>query len=140
MKPQFSKKDIRRTIERAVEAMEQDLIDRLSIIGTKFVINARSTNTYKDRTGNLRHSIGYVVLRDGQPIDGNFHPGGEGSEKAKSITKELSTEFKTGFALIVVAGMDYAAYVEAKGFDVISGSSLQAEADLKRIFKKFRKT
>ena len=139
MKPKFTQKSIRRYINQSIENLERILIDRLTQIGEQFVIDARSTNTYKDQTGNLRHSIGYLVLKDGQTIIGNFDADGVGSNRAKAVTKELANDFKTGYALIVVAGMNYAAYVEAKGYDVITGSSLTAETELKRALNKIRK-
>lgn len=139
MKPKFTQKSIRRYINQSIENLERILIDRLTQIGEQFVIDARSTNTYKDQTGNLRHSIGYIVLKDGQTIIGNFDADGVGSNRAKAVTKELANDFKTGYALIVVAGMNYAAYVEAKGYDVITGSSLTAETELKRALSKIRK-
>ena len=56
----------------------------------------------------------------------------------KNRTKNLesSNEYETdkdGLTLSNTA--DYASYVEAKGFDVLSGSALRAEKKLKEIFE-----
>lgn len=138
--PKFSVHDIRRMIERRVAVIENASVDQLKQIGELFIIDARSTRTYTDRTGNLRHSIGYLILKDGEQIFGNFQEAGTGknkeplvgSENGHKLALEVGKEHSTGYVLIVVAGMNYAAYVEAKGFDVITASGLTAEANLKR--------
>lgn len=88
---------------------------------------------YIDWTANLRSSIGYVVIVDGNPVTvGDFTPvpgkdgsGQEGSEKGKTFALSLAPEFPSGITLVVVAGMKYAKYVSAKGYDVIdSGAAL----------------
>lgn len=139
MKPKFTQKSIRRHIDRAIEGFENVLIDTFSQVGAQFVRDARLTQTYKDQTGNLRHSIGFTVLKDGVSIFENFENDGVGTGKARELINNLSDDFRKGYALIVVAGMNYAAYVEAKGYDVITGSSLQAETELKRILNKIKK-
>ena len=49
---------------------------------------------------------------------------------------EASTSFDVDKdALTLEAGMDYASYVEAKGYDVISGAALRAEKKLKEMFE-----
>lgn len=56
--------------------------------------------------------------------------------KNRSGNLEASNDFdvdKDGLALENSA--DYASYVEAKGFDVLSGSALRAEKKLKEIFE-----
>lgn len=139
MKPQFTTKDIenfaRKRIEVLIEVIENILIET----GEEFVRTARVNGEYTDRTSNLRGSIGYSVLRDGQTIAGNFEGSKEGQEKAGQLIDKVAADYPTGYILIVVAGMDYAAYVEAKGYDVITGSSLKAESTLTRSINRLRK-
>lgn len=134
--PKFNKADIRRVIEEKIKQIDEAVLMALQRAGERFVKNARSTNTYKDQTGNLRSSIGYVILKNGaQIVDGGFvvyNTGGEGARIGKKIIDQISKEYGTGYVLICIAGMDYAAAVESKGYDVITGSSKIAEADLKK--------
>lgn len=131
--PKFTKADIKKMLADKVGRIQQAVLLNLQRIGEQFVAGARDTNTYKDRTGNLRSSIGYVILKDGKQLFESFENkgGDEGVERAKELTAESAKKFPKGFVLIGVAGMDYAAAVEAKGFDVISASSIEAETNLK---------
>lgn len=93
----------------------------------------RHQPNYIDWTANLRSSVGYVVIVDGNPVTvGDFAPvagkdgsGQEGAAAGKAFALSLAPEFPQGITLVVVAGMKYAKYVSAKGYDVIdSGAAL----------------
>lgn len=106
-------------------------------IGETFVNDAKSIATYKDRTGNLRASIGYILINNGkiqnQNISGSKK---DGKAAALSFASILKSEYPNGLILVGFAGMQYAAAVEAKNFDVISGSAPTA-AMMKKAFEKF---
>ena len=53
--------------------------------------------------------------------------GREGSRGGKEYAMQLVRDFPHGIVLIVVAGMNYASYVSAKGYDVLDGSELLAD-------------
>jgi hypothetical protein len=136
----FSKKQIQLFIQQRLAKLEAVIMLRLTRAGEHFVANARSVNTYKDQTKNLRSSIGYVIMKDGEQVMDSF-PGGdsEGKKKGKTVADMLKRKYPTGYALICVAGMEYAAAVESKGFDVVSGSGLRCEAELKKAFEEIQK-
>ena len=131
---QFTSADIRRFIEKKILIVEDIIKDQLIDIGEEFVRNARSVNTYTDRTRNLRGSIGYVVLKDKVAVFGNFDGVSTGQFRAKRLVVTIRSEHPRGFVLIVVAGMNYAVYVEAKGYDVLTGSSQIADRETKQQF------
>ena len=120
--PGFNQGDIDRKIDRFKVNIEQRIIWTLAMAGEKFVNDARNTQTYQDKTGNLRSSIGYIIARDGNIIQENIEGKAEGRAQAKKIANEVLRENKKGFILIGFAGMEYAAAVESKGYDVITGS------------------
>lgn len=105
----------------------------LARAGEEFVTMARSIQTYKDRTGNLRSSTGYAILQDGVAVqaivtDANVgeqdkRDGRTGVETSHRLIRELSTTYPKGLVLILMAGMSYAAAVEARGYDVITHSA-----------------
>ena len=132
--PKFTENDIRNFILKKIEVIQDVVKDQLVDVAEQFVADARTVNTYKDRTSNLRGSIGYAIVKDGVEIFGNFDGVAEGQAKSKQLVNEVQADYPKGFALIVVAGMNYAVYVEAKGFDVLTGSSQTAESNLKRQF------
>jgi len=135
--PGFSQGDVDRRINRFTVSIEQRIIWTLAMVGENFVNDARNIRTYKDQTGNLRSSIGYIIARDGNIIQENIEGKAEGRAQAKKITDEVLRENKKGFVLIVVAGMEYAAAVESKGYDVITGSVPVAKALLKSKIKEY---
>jgi len=120
--PGFSQGDIDRRIDRFKVNIEQRIIWTLAMAGEKFVNDARSTRTYQDQTGNLRSSIGYIIARDGNVIQENIEGKAEGTAQARKIANEVLRKNNKGFILIGFAGMEYACAVEAKGYDVITGS------------------
>jgi len=56
-------------------------------------------------------------------------------DKGAQLIDELAAQYPKGMILVVVAGMEYAAAVESKGYDVISGASFVAQ-DLMTYMKK----
>lgn len=120
--PMFSMANVARRIEDFGDSRIQKGIETLAYIGENFVDNARSTDTYKDRTSNLRGSIGYVILLDGDIQMEDLKGAQESQAAAQQLIQELREKYDEGLVLIGFAGMQYAAAVEALGFDVITGS------------------
>ena len=136
IRPKFNATQIAKMMAGKRIAIHNAIQQRLQFIGETFVVNARNTNTYMDQTGNLRSSIGYVVYHNGQLLSDDF-PGDkpEGVAKARELATDVAADHPTGFVLVCVAGMDYAASVEAKGYDVITNSTLETVQDLKNMVK-----
>lgn len=142
LQPKFNKDQIRDQLQERKDRILQAIQFRLQRVGETFVTNARNNGNYKDHTGNLRGSIGYVVLVNGIQVDENFksYPPaasslagtGLGPDQAKAVIDEIIAKYPWGYVLICVAGMEYAAAVEAKNFDVITSSSLIAKSDLQK--------
>lgn len=107
---------------------EKKIVEMLTFAGENFVKETRemtaASGGFHDITGNLRSSIGYFVVRDGEIVDKMVYEADSGSDRktgvttAENLIKKLASH--SGFQLIGMAGMEYASYVEAKGFNVIS--------------------
>lgn len=146
MKALFSDEDVERWFDEFQEEAEDEIIRLLQYGGETFVQYARKNKAYRDCTGNLRSSIGYIILKDGQKFSENFEKSGSGTDQAiglqagSKLAKEVARMYPMGFVLIGVAGMEYAAYVEATGREVISSSSKRAEdmmrKAMERVFSK----
>lgn len=123
--------EIDRYITGRVEAIKKALVYNLCAVGEQVLNAAHLTNSYKDQTGNLRSSIGYVVAVDGEIVQmssfDTVKEGREGSRGGKEYAMQLVRDFPHGIVLIVVAGMNYASYVSAKGYDVLESSELLAD-------------
>ena len=123
--------EIDRYTEQKLKGLEQAVIRTLAYCGELCLNVARSTNSYKDQTGNLRSSIGYVVTVDGRIVNQSdfetVKKGWDGSKQGAAFAKQLVRRFPKGICLIVVAGMEYAAHVKNRGYDVLDSSELTAD-------------
>ena len=141
--PKFKSSDIKKLIEEKFKRIEAAILLRLQKVGEDFVTNARIGGTYTDRTGNLRSSVGYLVLRNGQQYTkGGFElilTGVDGTKKGRVVLEEVASKYPTGLVLIVVSGMSYSAAVESRGRDVLTGSSQIAVIELKAAMERIRK-
>lgn len=103
----------------AVEAKKRVIADALCYVGERCLIEARDGGTYTDQTGNLRSSIGYAVLINGQVLQyvcaDKVKDGSEGvSQGLQYLRSRIQKASRKGIILIVTAGMNYAEYVETK--------------------------
>jgi hypothetical protein len=140
--PKFSANDIAKWSAEVRARVINTMLSRLQFVGEDFVVNARSINTYMDQTNNLRSSIGYVVSYNGNILSQNFEVSGKGTgsgekgvQEAQKLAKDIADNYPTGFVLVCVAGMDYAAAVESRGYDVITNSSITAVSDLRQAMR-----
>lgn len=123
------------------ENAESALYEKLQEAGEYFVKLARESGTYQDQTGNLRSSIGYVIVKDGTLLTKNFakHTKSKsevnkpvnGDQIAEKLAVNIAGQIK-GFVLVGLAGMNYSVFVEAKGLEVVSSSAMQTEMWLKK--------
>jgi len=140
IKANFDMKEIKMKLEQAQMELEREVIRLLNYLGEKCVDRAKEVGSYEDRTSNLRNSMGFVVLKDGIPVTESFKgKTEEGRVNGQKIASEVSEKHKKGLVLIVVAGMNYAAYVESKDRDVLASTELWAEGEAERIFNKLMK-
>lgn len=126
---------------RAKEEYDRKAVEWLSVLGERVVKYAREHGSYTDRTGNLRNSIGYVVVQYGRIVTEDFSIGsghGEAKAQARAYALEVARELPADKTYLVwVAGMEYAKYVEAKGFDVLEGSGDWVEATAEKLKAEF---
>ena len=128
---------------RAKEEYDRKAIVFLQSVGERVVKYAREHGSYTDQTGNLRHSIGYVIIQYGKVVSENFSSGNgypEAQQEAREAAMKVASELpKMHTYLVWVAGMKYARYVEAKGYDVIQGSGNWVESNVESLKEEFRR-
>ena len=144
--PRFDKKQIRQFLDAKRENVRNAVILNLQRVGEQFIAKARTVNTYKDQTGNLRSSKGYVIMENGRQIRSAFSSapgpergGPEGVDRGEEVAAEVAADHPLGFVLVCVAGMQYAKSVEDKGYDVITNSSTAAAASLRKAMARLLK-
>lgn len=142
LRKRFNQSDIYKRLKYDVASIEVAIINRMRRVGEQFITDARNEQTYKDRTGNLRSSIGYFILKGNLVLDWNLFGKAKGIEAAKELLRSLPKS--DAIRLVGVAGMDYASAVEARGLNVITMQSMVAieelDVQLKRLEKKVGRT
>lgn len=125
-------------IEKQASKKVLDYLAILKRVGRKTVTSIRTgdASNWNDQTGNLRNSIGFIIISDGTVVEENFtdtvSTGTSGVAAGRKYAQELAAKYPKGYVLIIVAGMEYAAYVEA-----IEGKAVLAQGRLlaKRLHK-----
>ena len=85
--------------------------------------------------------VGYIIAKDGEVVKENFVESDKGTDKTtgkykgRRLAEEVSLSYTGGYVLVGVAGMEYAAAVEAKGYEVVSGANAQCEKYLRDTLK-----
>ncbi len=130
---------IDRYLAAEVAKRERALVRSVRYIGERAVAEARSSGSYRDRTGNLRSSVGYMLLHDGRPIGeaGFTGRGDAGPQRGKAFCRRVVRSFRRGVALVVAAGMPYASHVAALGYNVLDSAQLEAERGMRSLARRF---
>jgi hypothetical protein len=121
LKSNFNEDRSMQDVNRQKDSLYERIINSFIRAGESFVSNARGQmqdhemGTYKDVTTNLRNSIGYFIFHDGEIVRENQV--GNAVEN-KQLVQDLIVP--KGIQLIGIAGMNYASFVESKGYNVIS--------------------
>lgn len=130
--PQNMANDIELALRKKLADELDAIVDSLYEIGLSAVNTIRQNHSYKDQTGNLTSSVGCAVVVDGEIMQiSGFEAikstGEQGAREGRSYVQSLASQFPTGITLIVVAGMNYAAYVERRGIGGMTGGELFAK-------------
>lgn len=146
LKPKFKATDFEGAFKQMELMAEQNIIRIFRFAGEKAVNVAKGSTEYQDRTANLRNSIGFVIAKKGQIIDEHFDPSAKGSIPSNldplKFGKGLATEVARGtneLTLIIVAGMRYAVYLEAKGRDVLTSAEQFAKVEVPKLLKQLKR-
>lgn len=127
-------------IEQQMKRITDALVYNLKYVGEQCLNAARQSQAYRDQTGNLRSSVGYVLAMDGKIIEQSTFEvvknGAAGARSGIQYAKEVVRQFPEGIVLVVVAGMNYASHVSAKGYDVLDSSELLAEKLVPQMLRK----
>ena len=136
--------DIADYIANQLKASQQALVKVFEYVGESCIAEARVAGNYTDRTGNLRSSIGYVIVVDGKVQKTVIVSPSKGDDKSKGKTsavnmlKELVHGYPNGVALVIVAGMNYAGYVEARNYNVLLSAEQLSKTMLPMLLRQLK--
>jgi hypothetical protein len=140
--PIFSDSDIEKFYDKFAERAEEKIIKFFVQAGEEGAKRAKENKGFNDITGNLRSSLGYAVVVNGRVVMGKFDQineksGEEGVKESSRLIRELAAKYDKGYVLILLAGMNYAIYVEnMEGKDVIASSAIWLEDYLRTTMQK----
>lgn len=145
IKANFSQKDVEAYLDRKFLEFHNRVIKAFGFMGEQCLVEMRTNKTYMDQTGNLTASGGYLIVVDGNIVtaagfekDGGTTDGATGKTQGRSLAVSLAAGFKSGYALIVVVGMNYAYAVESRGKNVLASAELLAEKKLPGLLKSLK--
>lgn len=125
------KGDISR-LDSLLEGIDDGYYAALSEIGREATSNAKMTGTYQNQTGNLRNANGGCVVRSGRIIDLWVESDGSHPKAVEKTENLLIYSNKPKDGLYLANGMEYASFVESKGFEVIlSNGVLYAQSQIR---------
>ena len=121
--------DLEKQYEMEVNRLKRQVKLKLQRVGEVYASTAKEKGSYKDQTSNLRNANGYGIKENGSLTDiSSGRPETEQGIKRQSVKAEIE--------LICGNGMDYASYVQRKGYDVTDSAQLAAEAEARKQFDK----
>lgn len=122
--------DVDAYLKDQLSKREKSIIRTLNFVGITCINEARTNGKYIDQTGNLRSSIGYAIIQNGVIVNQSrfeqVKDGKDGKKEGSELLSDLISSSTKGIVLIVVAGMNYAAYVETS-LNVLTSAELLAQ-------------
>lgn len=144
IKAGFTRQDIANRLNQFHANLQEAIVVNLIALGEKCVNWAKDHHTYKDRTGNLTASIGYMVIAKGKIVhkynfQGKLKKRKKGHDAGDDYIREISGGYTNGYALVILAGMQYATDVQRNGRDVLESAEILAEKELPNLIKRIEK-
>ena len=128
--------DISKSLNQQIEVINKQVLMIMQYVGETGVNIARTSGSYHDRTGNLRSSVGLLIIDNGVVTSRNIVAKSvEAKASVDAFISELSAKYTKGMVLILLAGMDYASKVSAMNYDVIDSAEIRTEPMLMRMLK-----
>jgi hypothetical protein len=140
------KVNINDIMKRSFEALQKEIdirVTRAFQMACKETVTwAKQNHQYTQQSGALNSSTGFQLYKDGTLADSFFEQsrGGDNEDgaRAKGIdagqkaAAQRASELGAHICAVIVAGMPYAIYVEAKGYDALTGAEKQFPSILEK--------
>lgn len=136
--------EVEAVLRLSLQILRDEIVRALSYLGETCVGKIRDRSqmeSWIDQSGNLRSSVGYAIYERGKKeIESAFNivkSGREGAAEGKKMVDELASMYSNTYALVVIAAMSYAEYVEAKdNKDVLASTELFARKEVNKYLTK----
>lgn len=127
-----------RQIAQATQEIEAKMVQILADAGRTIAATARANGNYRDVSGDLRNSNGFLLMIDGV-IKAEEFLSGNGGSKARSLALQVADTSRDTICLVVVNGMDYAAKVESRGADVLTSAEQFAKRAIPQMLQQLKR-
>lgn len=136
-----NKDAISKYIQRQKVLIEKALIFNLEALVSELQTHAKNNAGYEDQTSNLKSSIGGVLLKNKRPVTyRGFEGESDGTSTGLEFINSLISDQNNGYVIVIVAGMEYATYVEdIHQLNVLKKTELKMNRDLPLLLKKLSK-
>lgn len=135
--------DTKAVAKEMEKAINDAILEKLIEVGERAItivrLKIKTDGGYDNWTGNLRSSTGFIIYKDGKVVNKNFEASPVGTDKATGLRVGLEKALDTlreskGWGIVMVSGMEYASWVESKGYDVLKGARIGLEEALQQAF------
>jgi len=126
-------------IQKEIDAEALRHLSKVLNVAIEKVRKKMESKPYEDHTGNLNSSTGFIIYKDGKVVYKDFRESDKGTDKRTGLKEGLSLALaelraSIGWGIVLVSGMEYASWVQSRGFDVLLGTSLNLDTILKEAF------
>ena len=134
-------------IQKRVDQRIDGIVEYLRKQGVVYTTAARNktlaNRPYTNRTFNLVSSVGFAIVKDREIIESYFpllETGSEGKAKGEATAERFAKEDAGSdeLVLVLVAGEDYASFVQDKGFSVTAMASIEFAGFLNQKWRGFQ--
>lgn len=148
IKAEFKIEGLRELVHKLDERKERlkKVLDmKILQLAEEAVSHAKHNKGYKDRTANLKNSISFALFYDGELVTkliGKIPKPEEAPKEHQGVEScleqycsEQGVVKPKGYSLVVVAGMEYGAYVEYKGYNVLKLTEYYLQDEMRKILE-----
>lgn len=132
---QTSETAIRGTLNAFAQSIRRNVARKLAYAGEAAITAQKNAYSYTQRTGNLLSSTAYAVLEGRVQQVQTAGTQSEGTAAAKRLIG-VQPKSNNKISLILVAGMNYAAFVSARGYNVLDTARQVATIATNELLKK----
>lgn len=126
-------------IQKEIDAETLKHLSRVLSLGIEKIRKKMEKKPYQDHTGNLNSSTGFIIYHDGRIVHRDFRESAKGTDKATGLKEGLSLALAVlreskGWGVVLMSGMEYASWVQGRGYDVLLSVSKNLKSVLKEAF------
>ena len=133
--------EIKEVCQECVDILESCIVEEFIKWAEQDDEYLRSNDGFIDRTGNLRSSLGSAVVKNAEIVFmtpfSTVLNGSTGSSRGRQAAENAASAIQKGIAKVMVAGMDYAQYVEdIDSKDVLESRIIQCEREAQGVLER----